>query len=77
MFGQSVLFAPKVNQPSWEDHNNQTQIVNYYLPEDNNWYSYFTKLEEPTTGVMVTKSFVDLDWALFIRGGSIIPILQH
>lgn len=26
---------------------------------------------------MVTKYFSDLDWALFIRGGSIIPLLQH
>jgi hypothetical protein len=45
MFGRSILFAPKVNEPNKDEIANQTQKVNYILPRNNNWYSFMTKVE--------------------------------
>ena len=44
MFGESVLFAPKVNKPIGDEIALQVQKVNYTLPINNNWYSFITKL---------------------------------
>jgi len=52
--------------------------VNFFLPEHRDrWYNYMTKKEETQLGTWQTRVLSDLDQAIFVRGGSIIPILTH
>jgi alpha-glucosidase (family GH31 glycosyl hydrolase) len=70
MFGDSILFAPKLEEPV--DHIN---LIPVNLPAGN-WYNF-------NTGNSVTgpSSFlIKLDATeigLFFKGGSILPILAH
>jgi alpha-glucosidase (family GH31 glycosyl hydrolase) len=53
------------------------QEVNYYLPVSSRWYNYQTKLEDAKVGQWQNTYFTDYQQALFVRGGSILPLLQH
>ena len=51
--------------------------MSFYLPTNHTWYNYFSKHLEPLTGEWQTRLFQDLEQALFVKGGSVIPILEH
>jgi len=53
------------------------QEVTFTLPEGINWYNYYNKKVETVTGVQVTRNLPDLEQAVFIKGGSVIPTLLH
>ena len=53
------------------------QSVDYYLPKTEMWYSYDTKLVDKNVGVWNTVYLQDQQKAVFVKGGSIIPILLH
>ena len=52
-------------------------MVNYILPDDELWYNYYSKQQSLDTGVWKTSTLTDLEQAVFVRGGSVIPILLH
>jgi len=76
MFGESMLVAPKISPPGplseWQE-----QEVNFYLPKSATWYNYYTKKVEETTGTYVNRNLTDLEQAVFVKGGSVLPILLH
>lgn len=53
--------------------------MTYALPEGTNWFDYYTKQSVASTaqGEWVTASLTDLEQAVFVRAGSILPILLH
>lgn len=55
------------------------QKVTFALPQGATWYNYFTKESEPSTpeGKSVSRALNDLEQAVFVRGGSILPIKEH
>jgi alpha-glucosidase (family GH31 glycosyl hydrolase) len=77
MVGSSILFAPKVTKPSPILSSLQMQEVNFYLPTNEIWYNYQTKVQEPLTGVWQTRVLTDLEQGLFVLGGTTLSILQH
>ena len=77
MFGSSILVAPKLTKPDDLLSSFKRQTVNYILPDDELWYNYYTKQQNLETGVWKTSTLPDLEQAVFVRGGSVIPILLH
>lgn len=77
MFGSSILVAPKLTKPDDLLSSFRRQMVNYILPDDELWYNYYTKQQSLDTGVWKTSTLTDLEQAVFVRGGSVIPILLH
>ena len=51
--------------------------MTFTLPEGIKWYNYYNKKIETVLGVPVTRNLPDLEQAVFIKGGSIIPTLLH
>ena len=51
--------------------------MTFILPEGAKWYNYYNKKVETVLGTSVTRSLPDLEQAVFIKGGSIIPTLLH
>ena len=72
-----MLVAPKITEPTPQDLLRHAQRVIYYLPEGETWYNYYTKKQQPSTGSWESVVLRDLEQAVFIRGGSILPILSH
>lgn len=77
MLGDYMLVAPKVTVPSAELDEGQMQEVTYTLPSSASWYNYYTKEQQSTTGQAITQLFSDLEQAVFIKGGAIMPVLLH
>ena len=79
MFGESILVAPKVTRPEGVYEHMHKQLVTYALPQGETWYNFYTKaLQESTPeGEWVETALSDLEQAVFIRGGSVLPILLH
>ena len=77
MIGDGILFAPKVTEPTAELIQSFKQQVNYYLPISARWYNYQTKLEETEVGKWQQRNLTDLEQAIFVKGGTILPLLQH
>lgn len=77
MVGSGILFAPKVNKPSTILSSLQLQQINFYLPSSEVWYNYQTKIEEAVVGEWQSRTLSDLQQGLFVRGGTILPLLQH
>jgi alpha 1,3-glucosidase len=77
MFGDSLLVAPKITKPDDLHTQFKLQQVNYILPNDELWYNFYTKTQATETGVEVTVDITDLEQAVFVRGGSVLPILLH
>lgn len=71
MFGDSILYSAKLNPPL-----NNLWSVNSYLPQETEWYNYNTFKVEDRSGA-ITDQLSDLQQAIWIRGGSIVPILAH
>jgi len=53
------------------------QEVSFVLPTGNTWYNYYSKKLEQVLGSKVTRLLPDLEQAVFIRGGTILPKLLH
>jgi alpha-glucosidase (family GH31 glycosyl hydrolase) len=47
------------------------------LPAGFIWYNYQTGEIEHKTGVWQTRILGDLEQGIFVKGGSIVPILEH
>ena len=77
MFGGSLLVAPKLTKPDDLLSSFHRQSVNYILPDDELWYNYYTKQQQSETGTWKTTTLPDLEQAVFVRGGSVLPILLH
>jgi alpha-glucosidase (family GH31 glycosyl hydrolase) len=77
MWGDSFLVAPKIKKPDEVLIQMRMQSVDYYLPKSEKWYNYDTKLVDDKTGVMNNVLLYDQEQAVFVKGGSIVPILLH
>lgn len=76
MFGSSILVAPKLTRPKGVYEHMHLQEVTYALPENETWFNYYSKREE-TGHEWTTVALPDLQQAVFVRGGTILPILLH
>lgn len=72
-----MLVVPKTATPSDTLEANHQQEVTFILPEEDTWYLYDTKLRDSQVGYMRTEILSDLQHATWIKGGSILPILNH
>ena len=84
MLGDSMLVAPKIKTPDDFLDSLGMQEVEYMLPSGFKWYNYYTKKTEEGTSApdaantgTVTRHVSDLEQVVYIKGGSIIPILLH
>ena len=77
MFGSSMLVAPKVTKPTEPLEKMKMQEVTFTLPTGAKWYNYYTKKVETVTGEAVTRNLPDLEQAVFIKAGSVMPMLEH
>ena len=77
MLGDSMLVAPKITTPTAFLDSLQMQEVTFTLPESANWYNYYSKKGETVTGEAITRNLPDLEQAVFIKGGSVLPMLLH
>lgn len=77
MFGDSILVAPKVTRPTGVYENMHKQEVKYLLPESETWYNYYSKAQVDNTSDWVTTALPDLEQAVFVRAGTVLPILLH
>lgn len=77
MLGESMLVAPKITTPTDSLEALQMQEVTFTLPEGSTWYNYYSKKQETTVGAPVTRNLPDLEQAVFIKGGSVMPTLLH
>jgi len=46
MFGGNILVAPKLELPNSMLTLSNSVKVDYYLPTDEKWYYYYSKMEE-------------------------------
>lgn len=76
MLGDSMLVAPKIKTPTAILESQHMQEVTYSLPANNKWYNYYSK-QEATSDATVTRNLPDLEQAVFIKGGSVMPTLLH
>jgi alpha-glucosidase (family GH31 glycosyl hydrolase) len=77
MFGDKFLVAPKIAQPSIEHIIYHTSVdVPVYLPVGTNWYYFWSGQPVPGEATTVTVPTADTEEAVFIREGSIIPLLN-
>ena len=70
MFGDSILFAPKLN-----DMFNGVFSVDVKLPEEDIWYDHNTGLVMDQNVFRMDMNATEL--GLFYKGGSILPMLAH
>ena len=77
MFGDKFLVAPKIAQPSAEHITYHTSVdVSVYLPVGTNWYYFWSGQPVPGEETPVTVPAADTEETVFIREGSIIPLLN-
>jgi len=77
MLGDHLLVAPKIDTPSSDQDSRQVQQVTFNLPRSADWYNYNTGQRDYMLGVDRTVELSDLEQAIFVKGGAIIPKLQH
>lgn len=77
MLGDSLLVAPKIKTPSDFLDSLGMQEVDYTLPKDSTWYNYYSKKTEAGTSASVTRNVPDLEQVVYVKGGSVLPILLH
>ena len=83
MLGSSMLIVPKLKKPNVQLQRNEMQEVSYMLPSNYTWYDYYSKQTEEGTSMrgpiagMKTRAVTDLEQAVYIKGGSVLPILEH
>lgn len=78
MFGSQFLVCPKISPPTQEqiDYHTATNVT-CYLPDGVNWYYYWSG--QPIMGQNVTQTIPvgDIEQGVFIREGSVIPLLNY
>lgn len=79
MFGSSILVAPKLNAPSDLLRSFQKHQVEYLLPESEQWFDYLTNKQVAVEGKgkWIQQVLSDDDFKVFVKAGSILPILLH
>ena len=77
MFGSNILVAPKVKMPTSPLESVHKQEVTFTLPVGATWYNFYNKLAETVRGEAITRTLPDLEQAVFVKGGSVVPILEH
>lgn len=73
MFGEHILVCPKLIQPDNED---KLWSVNCTMPTTSNWYYWYNRVSTPGSGFQALQ-VPDSEQGIFVKGGAIIPILQH
>ncbi|CDW88484.1 neutral alpha-glucosidase ab [Stylonychia lemnae] len=83
MLGSSILYVPKLQKGQKEQKQFFGQvvevvyIVNCYLPIEDLWYNYINKqIQKDDNDIQILVLQLH-EQAIFIRGGSIIPIKMH
>jgi len=75
MFGDNILVSPKLMNPHIA--NNEAEwFVNTYLPSSAVWYNYLTKSVDTRSG-QFTAQYTDTEIPMWVKAGSIIPLLDH
>mmetsp|Transcript_8344 Transcript_8344/g.10143 ORF Transcript_8344/g.10143 Transcript_8344/m.10143 type:complete len:194 (+) Transcript_8344:2267-2848(+) len=79
MLGDSMLVAPKINAPDEFLDSLGMQVVDYMLPQGYTWYNYYSKKTEASASAngLVSRNVPDLEQVVYIKGGSVLPILLH
>jgi len=78
MVGEAYLIVPKINLPDIDATSDLPRwMVDFYLPEDELWYNEATNLVDTATGFWRKSLLKNIEQLVFMRGGSIVPILQH
>ena len=72
MFGESMLVSPKLSSPN---ANNLWEVTTT-LPDSADWYNINTRMVDTRTESF-TDEYTDLGMAVWIKAGSIIPVLNH
>lgn len=67
MFGSAILVSPKLLS---------NFIVTTTLPSTDLWYNYNTQMLETRSGTF-TQTYPVMDIPMWVRAGSILPILNH
>lgn len=77
MFGDKFLVAPKTSAPDEEHIVFHTPIdTPVYLPNGVNWYYYWSGQPVAGSATMQTAPIADNEEGVWIREGSIIPLLN-
>jgi len=71
-----MLVAPKIKTPTEALESLHMQEVTYLLPANYKWYNYYSK-QEAAKVPSETRNLPDLEQAVFIKGGSVMPTLLH
>lgn len=77
MLGDNLLIAPKIDTPSSDQDSRQVQQVTFNLPAEAQWFNYTTKKMEYMLGMDRTVELSDLEQAVFVKGGAVLPKLLH
>lgn len=72
MFGEQILVCPKLIEPS---EGGALWDVTCDMPLNTNWYYWYNRVSQE--GGQKSLQLPDYEQGIFVRGGSIIPILQH
>lgn len=74
MFGQSILVCPKVQVP---DNEQLIWTVSCTFPVGSTWYYWYNRVAESKPSGVQSVDLPDSEQGIWVRGGSILPILQH
>lgn len=76
MFGDSILVSPKLMSPKTSINTDPEWSVYTILPESASWYNYNTKMIDTRSG-QFTAQYTDMQIPMWVKAGSILPILDH
>ena len=77
MFGEKFLVAPKISPPTQEHIDFHTPVnTTVYLPIGVNWYYYWSGQPIAGQNETITVPVADNEQGVWIREGSIIPLLN-
>ena len=74
MFGEHLLVCPKLVVP---ENDKNIWNVNCTFPKADNWYNWYSKNPFRSHSKQVNLEIPDSEQGIWIRGGAILPILQH
>jgi alpha 1,3-glucosidase len=77
MFGPDILVSPKIGNPCVENAiAGASTEIQVYLPPTNQWYDIYSKLEVDSHDDIHVRRIADAEQGTFVRGGSILPVLN-
>jgi alpha-glucosidase (family GH31 glycosyl hydrolase) len=77
MFGPDILVSPKIGNPCVENAiAGATTEIEIYLPPTSQWYDIYSKIEVDSHDDIHTMQIADAEQGTFVRGGSILPVLN-